>query len=196
MQQVGRPGNSRIRGDFPGDGGPWEAMENRCLGRSHCPHPSLTQGDALASSNKPLIEHLLCANHLAPITPLSLQQPPIHRDLPLLGINPAWHRAQRAGEAREPWSRCEEGQRRERTFSTVSLVMLTAHKPLSLKTNNNYNPQHQRTLAGLLCTQGSGREQAACTGLGARRAVSCSRLCPGPCGTLHKGACPLASKMG
>lgn len=33
------------------------------------------------------------------------------------------------------------------------LVMLTAHEPLSLKTNNNYNPQHQQALAGFLCTQ-------------------------------------------
>lgn len=85
--------------------------------------------------------------------------------------------------------------RKEKTFSMVSLVMLTAHKPLSLKTNNNYNPQHQWTLAGFLCTQGSGREQAACTGFGARRAVSCSQLCPDPYGTLHNRACSLISKM-
>lgn len=44
-----------------------------------------------------------------------------------LGVNPGWHRARNAGEARELWSRCEEGQRREGTFSMVSLTTRTAH---------------------------------------------------------------------
>lgn len=101
MQQVGQPGNSRSEVISQVMVGLGKSMENLCLGRSHCPHPSLAKGEALGSSIKPLTEHLLSANHLAPITPLSLQQPPIHRDLPLLGISPAWHRAQKAGEARE-----------------------------------------------------------------------------------------------
>ena len=76
----------------------------------------------------------------------------------------------------------------------VSLATLTAHS----RSHSRQIIITTHSISGLtaaLSTQGSGGQQAVCTGLGSRSAVS--QLCLGPLWDLGQlSLCPLISKMG